>query len=88
MFLTEITEAQRMEWAQQLARAAACLDWLSSEVAIISPEERLEGKAFVETMHTIAMTLCGPRVLEIYGPDEVQSEAVADIVQRIEECRT
>jgi len=72
MMFKEITEAMRMQMAHDIAHGASLLDGISANVAtMLTHDEYIEAKSFVEKLHDIAMTLCGSRVLEVYGPEEV-----------------
>lgn len=68
-----ITEQKRMELAGQIADAASCLDWIGTKDTVMTDKLLGEAKAHSEKLHDIATMLAGSRVLEIYGPEEVQS---------------
>lgn len=67
----EITEVMRMQMAHDIANGASALDWAQSVLSVEHVELQEAARLHVEKLHDIAMTLCGSRVLEVYGPEEV-----------------
>ena len=67
----EITEAMRMQMAHDIVDAASALDWAQSVLTVEHVELQTAAKLHVEKLHDIATDLCGSRVLEVYGPEEM-----------------
>ena len=65
-----LNENKRMEMAKQIARAALCMDDLSSNTATITTELLEEAKAHIEALHNAVETLADERSVEIYGAEE------------------
>lgn len=58
----------RFELAKKVADAASHLDFAKS-ISFMAPEDRADAERHINTLHTVAQLLAGPRNAELYSPE-------------------